>query len=148
MGYGLSGAVLRPAGDPLVVAKFRGEIWNPQDWSFYLAIRNVIFSKPVFSIGDGTFAAAAMGIDHPELRALGVTSVVNKTISAAVQEDGGLWIVHHEFLQYRPPQKAPARPKFVVPDIAPPTPTPRNALEIEQDKLNAAIDAKFAQLKK
>jgi hypothetical protein len=146
-GYGLAGAVLGPPGEPLIVAKFRGEMWEPADYALYKEIRRAILVKPVFSLG-GALLSAALGISHPELNALGVKSVVMAEIRPTIQEDTGLWVAHVDFLQYRPPLPALPRPKVEIPPIAPPNPTPKNALEIEADKLNAQILAQKAALAK
>lgn len=145
-GYALSGAVVFPKGDELIVAQFRGEFWEPSDYALYKEIRRTILVKPVFSMGGGLLTGA-LGIDHPELKALGVTDVVLLKIKPTVQEEGGLWVAHVDFLQYRKPLPAPKKPTFTVPDVAPPNPTPRNQLEIEADKLSAQIDAQKAKLK-
>jgi hypothetical protein len=142
-GFGLSGAVVVPRGDPLVIAKFRGEMWEPADYALYKEIRRAILVKPVFSLG-GALLTAAMGISHPELNALGVKSVVMWEIRPTIQEDTGLWVAHVDFLQYRPPVRAEKQPKVEIPAIAPPNPTPKNALELEQDKLSAGIVAQKA----
>lgn len=144
-GFGLSGAVIFPKGDPPVVVKARGEFWAAQDYALYKEIRKRILLKPVFSLG-GNLITAAMGMDHPEIKALGVINVVNLRAVSAVDEGGGLWVVEHEFLQYRPPLLAPPKPKLTIPDVAPPVPKAQDALDIEIQKTQAAIAARKAAL--
>jgi hypothetical protein len=139
MGYGLSGAQVFPIGDKLVVAKFRGEFWTSPDYALYRLLRSKFLKKPVITIG-GLFSATALSIKHPELYALGVEGVVVLEVSATIQEEGGLWVAHVDFLQYRPPVLAVPKPKQVIPDVAPTTPTAKTAQEIEQAKLAAQIN--------
>jgi hypothetical protein len=137
-GVALNGATLNPVGDPPVTAKFRGEMWEPAQFALFKEIRKQILSTAVFTMGGGLLTAA-MGIDHPELNAMGVSAVVMKEMEPAIQEDGGLWVAHVDFLQYRRPSPALPKPKVTIPPISPPVPTPRNALEIKADQLNAEI---------
>lgn len=134
MGYGLSGAYVLPKGDPLVVAKFRGEFWATSDYKIYTEIRKRILQKGVISLG---IIAAAMGITHPELAALGVTSVVTLKVHPTIDAGGGLWIAGLEFLQYRPPAPPPPKPKFVIPDAGVSKPTAQTAQQAELAKLRA-----------
>ncbi len=141
-GYMLSGAFVLPKGDELVVAKFRGEFWDFKDYALYDQIRKTIFAKGLITLG---LVAAALGIDHPELKSLGVASVVVLEMGPVLQSEGGLWTVLVDFLQYRPPLPAPKKPAFVVPDIAPPVPTAKGAQEIEIQKLTAQAAALTAK---
>ncbi len=145
-GIALDGATASPTGEGLITAKFRGEIWEPSDFALFKEIRKAILVKPVFSLG-GSLLTGAMGIDHPELKALGVTNVVMSELRPMIQERGGKWVCHVDFLQYRRPTPALPAPKLVVPDHAPPMPSAQNALELEAQKLTAQIDAQKAKLK-
>lgn len=142
-GYGLSGAVVFPTGDELVVAKFKAEFWSSSDFNIFKNIRKQLLQKPVFSVG-GALLTAAMGIDHPELKALGVTSVVIGEVGAAIQEDGGLWVCHIDFLQYRAPLPAPPKPTTTIPDVAAPKPVAQDAQDLEIQKLQAQAKALLA----
>ena len=139
-GFGLSGAFVLPTGDELVIARFRGEFFASSDWNIYKNLRKQLFTKPVFSVG-GALLTAAMGIDHPTLKALGVTQVVIYAVHGELQEEGGLWTQVIELLEYRPPLPAPPKPKTVIPDIANPTPTAQDAQEVEIQKLTAQASA-------
>lgn len=141
-GYALSGAVVFPIGDKLVVPKFRGEFWNAADLVAFKAIRALLFKKPAISAG---LIVGAMGIDHPELAALGVTDVVIGEVGPLIQEEGGLWVIQVDFLQYRAPQKAPPKPTFIVPDTSTDSAALTNA-QAETAKLTAEAAAKTAIL--
>lgn len=141
-GYALSGAQVFATGDELVVAKFRGEFWAMSDFNIFKQLRKQLFRKAVFvPPGGSTLIAAAMGIDHPELKALGVTNVVVLEVGAARQEEGGLWTITIDFLEYYPPRQAPPKPTIVIPDIASPTPIAQNAQQVESQKLAAEAAA-------
>ena len=80
-GFGLSGAFAFPTGDELVHAKFTVSVWTSVDFSAFREVRKTLLKKPVFTVG-GTLSSKALGIDHPELKAMGVTAVVVKSVSA------------------------------------------------------------------
>ncbi len=131
-GYGLSGAFVFPKGDELITPKFKGEFWDHRDWAVFKETRKRLLQKGVVSLG---IIASAMGIDHPELKALGVTSVVTGMIGPATQSKTGLWTIEIEFLQYRPPLPAPPKPKQVIPTNTPALPTAKNNQEKELQAL-------------
>ncbi len=139
-GYALSGAFVFPKGDELVVARFKGEFWSQVDFALFKEIRPKFLEKGVFLIG-GILNASAMGIEHPELKAMGVTSVVVLKISPVIQEEGGLWVVHIDFLQYRRPLPAVPKPKQIIPDVNPALTAAKNNVEKEQADLRAQINA-------
>jgi hypothetical protein len=143
-GYGLSGAVVFPTGDELVVAKFEVEFWSNSDFNIFKNIRKQLLQKPVFSLG-GALLTAALGIDHPELKALGVTSVVVLEVGAAIDRGGGDWVCHIDFLQYRAPLPAPPKPTTTIPDVASPAPVAQDAQEVEIQKLQAQAAALLAK---
>ena len=142
-GYGLSGAYVFPKGDPLVVAKFKGEFWAQSDWQIFTLMAKTVLAKGSLTQGP---TAAGMGIDHPELKRLGVTDVVVLEQSALVNDGYGLWTLHVDFLQYRPPLPAPPKPTFVVPDTAAPKPTALTAQQIELQKLQGQAATLLGQL--
>ncbi len=114
-GYALSGAVVYPKGDELIVAKFKGQIWNNTDMATFIDIRKRLLTKPTFSKG-AAIGDQAFGIDHPELKAMGVTAVVVAEITPLKDAGGGLWECTVDLLQYRPPIPAPTPPKQIIPD--------------------------------
>ncbi len=132
-GYGLSGAFVFPKGDELVVPKFKGEFWNSNDYLLFQAVQKSLLIKGVVALGA---ISSALGIYHPELARLGVTSVVVGTIGPLIQGKGGLWSIEIEFLQYRPPLPAPPKPKQVIPTNTAPLPTAQNnrQREIQQQE--------------
>jgi len=135
-GLNLSGAFVFPTGDELVIPRFRGEFWASPDVAFFRQVRKQLFAKAVFSVG-GNLKTAAMGIGHPELKALGVTDVVVGRIKPLVQERGGLWVTGVEFIQYRPRILGPATPTQTIPDKPPPQPTAVDAYDIEMQNARA-----------
>lgn len=137
-GFGLSGASVLPLGDDLVVATFKGEFWAMSDWGIYKQLRKQLFVKPTFTLG-GLPISGAMGIDHPTLKALGVTQVVINMVQGEQQEEGGLWTQVVEFLEYYPPKKAPKKPDFVVPDVPVATPTALTNAQIELQQAEATL---------
>jgi hypothetical protein len=137
-GYGLSGAFVFPKGDELVVAKFRGEFWASADWLQFTIYRKTLFKKPAFTVPGG-LATAALGIDHPELKAQGVTSVVVLKVGVGTNDGHGLWSIEVELLQYRPPVKALPIPKTKIPDVAAPTPSATTNAQIEMQTNAATI---------
>lgn len=143
-GYGLSGAFIFPKGDELVVAKFLGEFWASADFFQFRQLRSQLFKKPVFTVG-GTISSAALGIDHPELKALGVTAVVVLKEHAAVQDGHGLWSVKIDFLQFRAPLPAPPIPKTKIPDVAAPQPTAQDNADLEIQKAQATLTGLLGQ---
>lgn len=138
---GLSGATVSPKGDPLVVARFKCEIWDEIDMSLFKTFRKQFFSKGSFSLPGGLFTAG-MGISHPELKALGVTTVVVQKVAPLIDEGGGLWVTEVEFLEYRPPVKVQKKPTQKTPDVGPPIILPRNQQEVEEQKLKAEVLAR------
>lgn len=142
-GFGLSGAFVLPIGDKLVTAKFKGEFWSQSDFNLFSQLRKQLFKKPTFGAG---VVSAAMGIDHPELKAMGVDGVVVLDYTPAIQEDGGLWTTTVTFLQYRPPTPAPKKPAFKVPSVSTSVTSAATAEESKAQSLFASAQAKAAKL--
>jgi len=132
----LSWATLLPTGDEIVAAKFEVWIWKQSDFAIFREVRKVLLKKPVFSQG-GTLTSSAMGIDHPELKALGVTAVVVKSISPMVNDEFGTWRGTVEFYQWRRPKPAPPKPSTTIPDVVKPAPTAQDLQDVELQKLRA-----------
>jgi hypothetical protein len=141
-GFGLSGAFAFPIGDELVVPKFTVVIWTSSDFQVFREVRKVLLKKPVFSVG-GTLTSKALGIGHPELKALGVESVVVKSLGPMVndEEKGGWWTCTVEFLQWRKPVLALPKPAGSIPDNGPPQPTALDAQDKELQALRAERQA-------
>lgn len=135
-GFGLSGAFVFPIGDELVVPKFTISIWKSADYAVFRQVRKVLLKKPVFTLG-GTLTSKALGIDHPELKDLGVDAVVVGAVNPMINDGTGLWEGEVEFIQWRPPKLAPPRPSGKIPDVAQPSPTAKDAQDIELQRLQA-----------
>jgi hypothetical protein len=135
-GFGLSGAFAFPTGDELIVPKFTVWIWKSSDYLIFREMRKLLLKKPVFAIG-GTLTSSALGIYHPELKDLGVESVVVKSVSPMVNDEQGTWIGTVEFLQWRKPKLALPKPSGTIPDVVKPAPTAQDAQDIELQKLRA-----------
>jgi hypothetical protein len=138
-GYALSGAFCIATGDELVVAKFLGEFWASVDFAVFKSVHRPQLLKNASFLLGGTLATVAMGIDHPELKAQGVTSVVCLKVGIATQTAPGLWSLHVDFMQFRPPVIAKAAPKTKIPDIAPPQPVATSNQQVEIQNNNNVI---------
>jgi hypothetical protein len=110
-GYALSGATVVPAGDDLSKPHFRIELWDPADYTAWLAFANLNFAKSV-RFKPGTTIPLALGIYHPVLSASPyfVNSVVVEDVTALVQDEYGMWTCEVHFIEYRKPKPALARP--------------------------------------
>ena len=136
-GWGLSGATVRPLGDLLPGPIFLVKFWNAMDWDLFQPFRDKYLSKAVFTVaGAKTYA---IGIYHPELAAVGVTSVVPKKVPWFCNNGKGLWTGMVEFLQYRKPVIVAESPNASIPAAAAPTPS-------ASDQLDAASKLHTAQL--
>lgn len=135
-GYGFSGAVVLPIGDPLVKAKFKGEFFASTDVILFKAIRARLLIKPTLSVGLVSFAYS---ITHPELNNLGVSSVVVKTIAPLIDEGGGLWTSEIEFLQYRRPFPVGPLPTQETPAVAETSVTAVTNSQVELAKLSGQV---------
>lgn len=140
-GFGNSGATVVPTGDELVEPEFLVEFWDPKDWVLFQPFRALYLKKALVGV-PGAPTAMALGIDHPELKAQGCTSVVVKKISIFKNDGFGVWSGTVHFLQYRPPQLALSKPSAAVPDVGTPRPTAQDALEARIQALLAQNQAR------
>lgn len=145
MGYGLDGAFVLPSGNPLIVAKFKGEFWDAGDFAIYKQVRKRFFTRASVVVGGAL--SFALGVDHPELKALGVDAVVLLEMSAGVDAGAGLWTVSLDLLQYRPPLKVDPKPARKTPDAPPTVPTAAGLQQLEQQKLRAEAQAQMNLLR-
>lgn len=113
-GFGLTGATTVPKGDPLVHVSFLVEFWDPVDFIAFKAFRTLYLKKALVSVGG--LVTATIGIDHPELQELGVSSVVVEKITPVLNDGYGVWSCKIDFLQYRKPAPALSKPSMNVPD--------------------------------
>jgi hypothetical protein len=139
-GYGLAGATVVPTGDDLVSARFLVEIWDPADYALFQVFRSTYLKKQLVSVA-GAPVGLAIGIDHPELKALGATAFVPKEINPLVNDGFGVWGAEIEFLQFRPAQPALGKPDASIPDAGAPTPTAQTQTEVEIDQQLAQLQA-------
>jgi hypothetical protein len=142
-GTALSGASVVPSGDELVLADFLVELWDDTQFPLFELFRAAYLKKPILGVA-GAPVSLALGISHPELKALGVTAVVVKEVSPLVNNGKGLWSCHVKFLQYRKPRPALARPDASIPDNGVPTPTAQTQGEIELQEAQAKLAADLA----
>ncbi len=143
-GFGQSGATVVPTGDELVKPEFHVEFFDPKDWLLFQAFRAQYLKKALVGV-PGAPGALALGIDHPELKALGCTSVVVQEVEAFKNDGFGVWAGNIKFLQYRPPQLALSKPDSAIPDLISPRPTAQDALEAKIQALLAQNQARAAQ---
>jgi len=142
-GYGLTGATTVPTGDELVKPRFLWEVFNNLDFIAAKLFRSTYLKKPAAAI-PGSPAPMAMGIYHPELKELGVESVVVKEVSPFVNDGFGLWSCTVLFWQYRKPLPALSKPLASIPDVA----TPRPTAQDEQDRQLQLLQAQLQQVAK
>lgn len=164
-GYGLSGAFIFPKGDELIVPKFRGEFWADSDYASFREIYKQLFLQATFTV-PGTsqtqtiflfngvtnptdlsnpLVSKAIGIDHPALKMMGLTSVVLLEMGPVLQDEGGLWSLELTFLQFRPAIIAKPPPKQVIPDAPKATPTAQDAQDVETQKLTNQLTSLLGQ---
>lgn len=110
---GYDGASLQIIGRELVHAKFRGKLWTPTQAEAYNVFRKLFLNRPLLQLGP--LVGLAYSISHTELNAMGVSNVVVKEFSPLVQEEGGLWTAHVEFIEYLPPIVSKSRPTQAEP---------------------------------
>lgn len=140
-GFGNSGATVVPTGDELVEPEFLVEFWDPEDWVLFQPFRALYLKKALVGV-PGSPSSMALGIDHPELKAQGCTSVVVRKVSIFKNDGFGVWSGTVLFLQYRPPQLALSKPAAAIPDVGTPRPTAQDALEAQIQALLAQNQAR------
>lgn len=137
-GYALQGATVVPTGDDLVSARFLVEIWTAADYVLFQVFRAAYLKKQLVSVA-GSPIGLAIGIDHPELKALGATSFVPKEVNPLINDGFGVGMAEVEFLQFRPAQPALGKPDAAIPDAAPPVPSAQTQVELELQKAQAEL---------
>lgn len=143
-GTALSGATVVPDGDELVLAHFLVELNNDPQYPLFKVFRAAFLKKALIGV-PGAPTALALGIDHPELKEMGCTSVVVKEMTPLTNDGLGLWSCHVKFLQYRRPVPALARPTAAIPDNGAPVPSAQTASERELQALQAQVATRLAQ---
>lgn len=128
-GIGLSGATARFIGDKLARCTFLANFWSLADWDAFQPIRAKYLTEAVFK--QGTSGTYAIGITHPELNFLKITSVTLAKTPWFVRTGPARWYGQVEFLQYRPPKPALESPDATIPAAAEPQPSAQDAYEQE-----------------
>jgi hypothetical protein len=136
----MTGATVVPIGDPLVEPEFLIEFWDPLDYQAFKLFRTTYLKKPLVAV-TGSPTGLALGIDHPELKELGVSSVVVKTITPVLNDGYGVWSCKVKFLQYRKPLPALSKPDAAIPDNGVPRPTALTQTEIALQQGQAQLQA-------
>jgi hypothetical protein len=129
-GAALIGATVVPMGDELMRPRFLVEIWDPKDYARFQVFRATYLKKQLVSVA-GSPVGVAIGIDHPELKALNAASFVPSEVNALVNDGFGVWTAEIEFLEFRKPLPALSKPTAAMPDATPPIPTAQTQVEIE-----------------
>jgi hypothetical protein len=143
-GTGLSGATVVPTGDELVEPVFLVELFDDLQYQAFKLFRAAFLKKPLIGV-PGAPTSLALGIDHPELKEMGVTSVVVREINPAVNDGFGLWTSLVKFLQYRKPLPALAKPTAAIPDNGAPVPNAQTASERELQGLQQQFNSRLAK---
>ncbi len=114
--YGLQQGFLFPAPDKLITARFKIEIWTSEQFTAFDTLRKLYLTKAIFVAGP---TSLAIGIDHPELKRLGVTDVVVLEANPLIQAEAGLWSTEIAFLQWFPFEVVLVKenPKTSIPDV-------------------------------
>jgi len=128
-GIGLSGATLRFLGDKLAHLVFLAIFWKQADWDAFQPIRKQYLSEAVFK--QGTSGTYAIGIKHPELNFLKITSVALEETPWFTRTPQGRWFGQVKFVQYRKAKAALESPDASIPAAAEPTPSAQDAYEQE-----------------
>lgn len=143
-GFGLSGAFVAFMGDELIVPKFEIELWASDDCRRFKLLRKTKLNKAVLFI-QGALTTAAMGIDHPELKALGCGAVVVGQVGPLLLQSAGEFHTEVTFIQWRPRVVAAATPQQKTPDKGQPKPQALDAQDLQIQTNQARIDQLNAQ---
>jgi hypothetical protein len=142
----LSGAFIVPKGDPLMEIEYEVRIWESGTMGVFRGLLKTLLKKPVASLGAAIPIAAALGIDDPALKDLGVSYVVVSHIdypkNPLVASGGkGPWVGHVGFLEYRSGVPALPVPDQGIPDPGAVTPSAASNLGTAQADMTAGAGA-------
>jgi hypothetical protein len=104
VGMGLSGAWVVFKGNRLSKFKVRFKLYTSEDWTLWNAWRALV-QKPPSGV-----RPKALAIQHPQLDALDIKAVVVENCDAGRQTDNGEWTFTVDFLEWRAPTPALAKP--------------------------------------
>jgi hypothetical protein len=136
----MTGATIKPIGDPLVTADFNVEFWDPLDYAAFKLFRKQFLMKALVTV-PGSPVGLTLAFDHPELSDLGLSQFAVKKITPVLNDGYGVWSCKVEFLQYRKPAPALSKPNASIPDNGEPRPTAKTALEIQLQQQLAQMQA-------
>ncbi len=138
----MSGANLVPSGDPLAEIEYSVAIWENAAALQYRALLSTVLKKPVTVVPGSLGSSAAMGINDPSLKDIGVTNVVVKSVTPLfnplVTSGGkGPWTAKVTLLEYREPVQALPLPDQTIPDPGAVTPSAANNLATAQASITS-----------
>lgn len=133
----LSGGTVVPTGDPPADIEYEVRIWESGAMGIFRKLLQTTLKKPAVSINSGLPASAALGIDDPALKDLGITKVVVAFIdypkNPLVSSGGkGPWIGKVGFIEFRRPIAASPVPNQDIPDPGAVTPSAASNLATAQ----------------
>lgn len=142
----MTGGYLVPTGDPFAEIEYSVRIWESGTAGVFRQLLRTLLKKPVLSL-PGVPASAALGIDDPSLKDVGITQVVvaavTPLINPLVTSGGrGPWTATVGFIEWRPPVPAQPLPSQAIPDPGAVTP----AASANMDTANAAVTAGAATM--
>lgn len=104
-GYGLSGSTLIYLGNGLAKWDTEIELYTVEDWNRWNDFKKLLIPSP-----PGKYDRA-QDIWHPFLEEHEIRSAVLLTASFPKQVADGVWVVKHDWMQYRRPKLALAKPE-------------------------------------
>jgi len=110
----MDGAVLVPTGAEPMQIEYEVRIWESGTFAIFRGLVRTLLKRPAVSLGAAVPISAALGIDDPILKDLGVTNVlvefVNYPLNPLVSSGGkGPWVGSVGFIEWV------AKPKITTP---------------------------------
>jgi len=142
----MTGAVLVPIGDPLAPIEYEVRIWEDGTMGLFRAMLQTLLKKPVVALGAAIPISAALGIDDPLLKDLGIANVVVAFVdipkNPLVSSGGkGPWVGRVGFIEYRQPLPALPLPDQTIPSPGALTPPASSNLATAQASVTAGASA-------
>lgn len=145
-GLYITGARLLPVNLPLAHIKYAIRIWTSADAGVYRKLLGTLFKNPFVNLPatqglSATVSVAALAIEDPSLRDIGVTAVavnrVTPLLNPLVTSGGkGPWTAEAEFIEFRSPGKPMQAPADqAIPDAGEVTPSAYNLANQESANL-------------
>lgn len=104
VGYGWSGSFTVYKGQRLATWKVHLDLVEPQDWIDWEAFRTLL-ARPISGQ-----RPKALDIWHPWLAPFGIKSCVVRDVTQPTETDDAIWRVSIDFMEFRAPKRALARP--------------------------------------